>query len=70
MGQHVDVAAQQSVTIATQANNLAYRLGADEAGRNSERSPPLVFDRSRLQVHDSDAGANVQPCVALYAERL
>ncbi len=33
MGQHVDVAAQQSVTIATQANNLAYRLGADEARR-------------------------------------
>ena len=33
MGQQVDVAAQQSVTIATQANNLAYRLGADEARR-------------------------------------
>ena len=33
MGQHVDVAAQQSVTIATQANNLAYRLEADEARR-------------------------------------
>ncbi|MDO8431067.1 MAG: CaiB/BaiF CoA-transferase family protein [Candidatus Binatus sp.] len=33
MGQHVDVAAQQSVTLATQANNLAYRLGADEARR-------------------------------------
>jgi crotonobetainyl-CoA:carnitine CoA-transferase CaiB-like acyl-CoA transferase len=32
-GQHVDVAAQQSVTLATQANNLAYRLGADEAER-------------------------------------
>jgi crotonobetainyl-CoA:carnitine CoA-transferase CaiB-like acyl-CoA transferase len=35
VGQHVDVAAQQSVTIATQANNLAYRLGADEAHRIS-----------------------------------
>jgi crotonobetainyl-CoA:carnitine CoA-transferase CaiB-like acyl-CoA transferase len=33
LGQHVDVSAQQSVTIATQANNLAYRLGADEARR-------------------------------------
>ena len=33
MGQQVDVAAQQSVTIATQANNLAYRLEADEARR-------------------------------------
>ena len=32
-GQHVDVAAQQSVTITTQANNLAYRLEADEAQR-------------------------------------
>lgn len=32
-GQHIDVAAQQSVTLATQANNLAYRLGADEARR-------------------------------------
>ena len=32
-GQHVDVSAQQSVTLATQANNLAYRLGADEARR-------------------------------------
>jgi crotonobetainyl-CoA:carnitine CoA-transferase CaiB-like acyl-CoA transferase len=32
-GQHVDVSAQQSVTIATQANNLAYRLNADEASR-------------------------------------
>jgi crotonobetainyl-CoA:carnitine CoA-transferase CaiB-like acyl-CoA transferase len=35
MGQHVDVSAQQSVTLATQANNLAYRLGADEARRMS-----------------------------------
>ena len=35
LGQHVDVSAQQSVTIATQANNLAYRLGADEARRMS-----------------------------------
>jgi len=34
-GQHVDVSAQQSVTIATQANNLAYRLRADEARRMS-----------------------------------
>ncbi len=33
LGQHVDVSAQQSVTIAAQANNLAYRLGADEARR-------------------------------------
>lgn len=33
LGQHVDVSAQQSVTIATQANNLAYGLGADEARR-------------------------------------
>jgi crotonobetainyl-CoA:carnitine CoA-transferase CaiB-like acyl-CoA transferase len=33
MGQHVDVAAQQSVTLATQANNLAFRLEADEARR-------------------------------------
>ena len=33
LGQHVDVSAQQSVTIATQTNNLAYRLGADEARR-------------------------------------
>lgn len=33
MGQQVDVSAQQSVTISTQANNLAYRLGADEARR-------------------------------------
>ncbi len=32
-GQHVDVAAQQSVTLVTQANNLAYRLEADEARR-------------------------------------
>jgi crotonobetainyl-CoA:carnitine CoA-transferase CaiB-like acyl-CoA transferase len=32
-GQHVDVSAQQSVTLATQANNLAYRLEADEARR-------------------------------------
>jgi len=32
-GQHVDVSAQQSVTLATQANNLAYRLEADEAQR-------------------------------------
>src|SRR5215813_3124438 len=32
-GQHVDVSAQQSVTLATQANNLAYRLEADEAHR-------------------------------------
>jgi crotonobetainyl-CoA:carnitine CoA-transferase CaiB-like acyl-CoA transferase len=35
LGQHVDVSAQQSVTMATQANNLAYRLGADEARRMS-----------------------------------
>jgi len=35
LGQHVDVSAQQSVTIATQANNLAYRLGAEEARRMS-----------------------------------
>jgi crotonobetainyl-CoA:carnitine CoA-transferase CaiB-like acyl-CoA transferase len=35
LGQHVDVSAQQSVTLATQANNLAYRLGADEARRMS-----------------------------------
>jgi crotonobetainyl-CoA:carnitine CoA-transferase CaiB-like acyl-CoA transferase len=34
-GQHVDVSAQQSVTLATQANNLAYCLGADEAHRMS-----------------------------------
>jgi crotonobetainyl-CoA:carnitine CoA-transferase CaiB-like acyl-CoA transferase len=33
LGQYVDVSAQQSVTIATQTNNLAYRLGADEARR-------------------------------------
>jgi crotonobetainyl-CoA:carnitine CoA-transferase CaiB-like acyl-CoA transferase len=32
-GQHVDVAALQSVTLVTQANNLAYRLEADEAHR-------------------------------------
>src|SRR5262249_31903366 len=31
MGQQVDVSAQQAVTIATQANNLAYLLRADEA---------------------------------------
>jgi crotonobetainyl-CoA:carnitine CoA-transferase CaiB-like acyl-CoA transferase len=35
MGQHVDASAQQSVTLATQANNLAYRLGSDEARRMS-----------------------------------
>jgi crotonobetainyl-CoA:carnitine CoA-transferase CaiB-like acyl-CoA transferase len=35
IGQHVDVSAQQSVTIATQANNLAYVLGADEVRRMS-----------------------------------
>ena len=35
LGQHVDVSAQQAVTIATQANNLAYCLGADEAQRMS-----------------------------------
>jgi crotonobetainyl-CoA:carnitine CoA-transferase CaiB-like acyl-CoA transferase len=35
MGQHVDVSAQQSVTLAAQANNLAYRLGSDEARRMS-----------------------------------
>src|SRR5215472_460618 len=35
LGQQVDVSAQQSVTIATQANNLAYRLRADEAQRIS-----------------------------------
>jgi crotonobetainyl-CoA:carnitine CoA-transferase CaiB-like acyl-CoA transferase len=35
LGQHVDVSAQQSVTIATQTNNLAYRLSADEARRMS-----------------------------------
>ena len=35
VGQHVDVSAQQSVTLATQANNLAYRLGAEEARRMS-----------------------------------
>jgi len=35
VGQHVDVSAQQSVTLATQANNLAYRLGSDEARRMS-----------------------------------
>jgi crotonobetainyl-CoA:carnitine CoA-transferase CaiB-like acyl-CoA transferase len=35
LGQHIDVSAQQSVTIATQANNLAYCLGADEARRMS-----------------------------------
>ena len=33
LGQHVDVSAQQSVTLATQANNLAYRIGAAEAQR-------------------------------------
>ncbi|HUA36571.1 MAG TPA: CaiB/BaiF CoA-transferase family protein [Candidatus Binataceae bacterium] len=33
LGQHVDVSAQQSVTAATQANNLAFRLGAEEARR-------------------------------------
>jgi crotonobetainyl-CoA:carnitine CoA-transferase CaiB-like acyl-CoA transferase len=33
IGQHVDVSAQQSVTLATQANNLAYRLEADDARR-------------------------------------
>jgi crotonobetainyl-CoA:carnitine CoA-transferase CaiB-like acyl-CoA transferase len=33
MGQHVDVSAQQSVTPATQANNLAFRLEAEEARR-------------------------------------
>ncbi|HVN27741.1 MAG TPA: CaiB/BaiF CoA-transferase family protein [Candidatus Binataceae bacterium] len=33
MGQHVDIAAQQSVTIVTQANNLAWRLGSDETLR-------------------------------------
>ncbi len=33
MGQQVDVSAQQSVTPATQANNLAFRLDADEARR-------------------------------------
>jgi len=33
LGQHIDVSAQQSVTLATQANNLAYRLGADDARR-------------------------------------
>jgi crotonobetainyl-CoA:carnitine CoA-transferase CaiB-like acyl-CoA transferase len=33
MGQHVDVSAQQSVTLATQANNLAFRLEADDARR-------------------------------------
>ena len=33
LGQHVDVSAQQSVTLATQANNLAYRLGAAETQR-------------------------------------
>ena len=33
MGQHVDVSAQQSVTPATQANNLAFRLEADESRR-------------------------------------
>jgi crotonobetainyl-CoA:carnitine CoA-transferase CaiB-like acyl-CoA transferase len=35
MGQQVDVSAQQSVTLAAQANNLAHRLGADEARRMS-----------------------------------
>ncbi|MBV8358301.1 MAG: CoA transferase [Deltaproteobacteria bacterium] len=35
LGQHVDVSAQQSVTIATQANNLAYHLRAEEARRMS-----------------------------------
>jgi crotonobetainyl-CoA:carnitine CoA-transferase CaiB-like acyl-CoA transferase len=35
VGQHVDVSAQQSVTLITQANNLAYRLGSDEARRMS-----------------------------------
>jgi crotonobetainyl-CoA:carnitine CoA-transferase CaiB-like acyl-CoA transferase len=35
LGQHVDVSAQQSVTLATQANNLAYRLESDEAQRMS-----------------------------------
>jgi crotonobetainyl-CoA:carnitine CoA-transferase CaiB-like acyl-CoA transferase len=34
-GQHVDVSAQQSVTLATQANNLAYPLRSDEARRMS-----------------------------------
>jgi crotonobetainyl-CoA:carnitine CoA-transferase CaiB-like acyl-CoA transferase len=33
LGQHVDVSAQQSVTIATQVNNLAWRLQSDEARR-------------------------------------
>ncbi len=33
LGQRVDVSAQQSVTLATQANNLAHRLGADDARR-------------------------------------
>ena len=33
MGQHVEVSAQQSITPATQANNLAFRLEADEARR-------------------------------------
>jgi crotonobetainyl-CoA:carnitine CoA-transferase CaiB-like acyl-CoA transferase len=35
VGQQVDVSAQQSVTLATQANNLAYHLAADEARRMS-----------------------------------
>src|SRR5690242_11730901 len=49
MGQHVDVSAQQSVTIATQANNLAYRLRAEEAHRMAggvklgELRVPLVW---------------------------
>jgi crotonobetainyl-CoA:carnitine CoA-transferase CaiB-like acyl-CoA transferase len=33
LGQQVDVSAQQSVTIATQVNNLSWRLGSDEARR-------------------------------------
>ena len=49
IGQHVDVSAQQSVTIATQANNLGYRLGAEEAHRMAggvklgELRVPLVW---------------------------
>jgi crotonobetainyl-CoA:carnitine CoA-transferase CaiB-like acyl-CoA transferase len=35
LGQHVDVSAQQSVTMATQVNNLAYCLSSDEARRMS-----------------------------------
>jgi crotonobetainyl-CoA:carnitine CoA-transferase CaiB-like acyl-CoA transferase len=35
LGQHVDVSAQQSVTLITQANNLSYRIGSDEARRMS-----------------------------------